>query len=182
MTCYNQRPSTSRPQIPHVNGLFTRKGTFPFRGVGMVRRTARRRLTMIELLFDRFDRLTAGGLRVVRKRFTILELLAVLVILLILLSLLIPALSQAKRKAMNMLCLGNIRQQLIGLNVYDRDGRHYGQVVDIIETGSNDVYVVRSGEKEILIPMIDWVVKTIDIEEKKLIFENVEGLIEDSTV
>ena len=72
--------------------------------------------------------------------------------------------------------------QVIGLNVYDRDDRHYGQVVDIIETGSNDVYVVRNSEKEILIPMIDWVVKTIDIEEKKLIFENVEGLIEDSTV
>ena len=72
--------------------------------------------------------------------------------------------------------------QVIGMNVYDGGGQYHGQVVDIIETGSNDVYVVQDGEKEILIPMIDWVVKTIDIEEKKLIFENVEGLIEDSTV
>jgi 16S rRNA processing protein RimM len=72
--------------------------------------------------------------------------------------------------------------QVIGLNVYNEDGRYYGQVADIIETGSNDVYVVRDGSKEILIPMIDWVVKSIDIEEKKLIFDNVEGLIEDSTV
>jgi len=72
--------------------------------------------------------------------------------------------------------------QVIGLNVYDQDGRHYGQVEDIIETGSNDVYVVRDGSKEILIPMIDWVVKNIDLEEKKLIFDNVEGLIEDTSV
>jgi 16S rRNA processing protein RimM len=76
--------------------------------------------------------------------------------------------------------------QVIGLNVYDKDGRHYGQVEDIIETGSNDVYVVRDGSrddsKEVLIPMIDWVVKNIDLEEKKLIFENVEGLIEDTSV
>jgi len=72
--------------------------------------------------------------------------------------------------------------QVIGLNVYDEDGCYYGQVVEIIETGSNDVYVVRDGEKEILIPMIDWVVKTVDIEKNKLIFDNVEGLIEDSTV
>ncbi len=72
--------------------------------------------------------------------------------------------------------------QVIGLNVYDEDGRHYGQVEDIIETGSNDVYIVRDGAKEVLIPMIDWVVKSIDLEEKKLIFDNVEGLIEDSTV
>jgi len=72
--------------------------------------------------------------------------------------------------------------QIIGLNVYDKDGRHYGQVEEIIETGSNDVYVVRDGVNEVLIPMIDWVVKKIDIEEKKLIFDNVEGLIEDSAV
>jgi len=74
------------------------------------------------------------------------------------------------------------RFQIEGLAVYDLDGRYYGRVEDIIETGSNDVYVVRDGDREILIPMIDWVVKSIDINEKKLIFENVEGLIEDSPV
>jgi 16S rRNA processing protein RimM len=74
------------------------------------------------------------------------------------------------------------RFQIEGLAAYDLNGRYYGQVEDIIETGSNDVYVVRDGNKEILIPMIDWVVKNIDINEKKLVFENVEGLIEDSPV
>jgi len=74
------------------------------------------------------------------------------------------------------------RFQIEGLAAYDLDGRYYGRVEDIIETGSNDVYVVRDGNREILIPMIDWVVKSIDINEKKLIFENVEGLIEDSPV
>lgn len=72
--------------------------------------------------------------------------------------------------------------QVIGLDVYDEDHHSYGKVVEIIETGSNDVYVVQDGKKEILIPMIDWVVKTIDIEENKLVFDNVEGLIEESTV
>jgi 16S rRNA processing protein RimM len=74
------------------------------------------------------------------------------------------------------------RFQIEGLAAYDLNGRYYGRVEDIIETGSNDVYVVRDGDREILIPMIDWVVKSIDINEKKLIFENVEGLIEDSPV
>ena len=74
------------------------------------------------------------------------------------------------------------RFQIEGLNAYDQEGRYYGQVEDIIETGSNDVYVVRNGEKEILIPMIDWVVTDIDVHEKKLVFNNVEGLIEDSPV
>ena len=74
------------------------------------------------------------------------------------------------------------RFQIKGLSAYDQNGRYFGRVEDIIETGSNDVYVVRDGDKEILIPMIDWVVKNIDIHEKKLIFDNVEGLIEDSPV
>lgn len=74
------------------------------------------------------------------------------------------------------------RFQIEGLSAYDQEGRYYGHVEDIIETGSNDVYVVRDGEKEILIPMIDWVVTNIDVHEKKLVFNNVEGLIEDSSV
>ena len=72
--------------------------------------------------------------------------------------------------------------EIEGLKVYDEEGRCYGSVVEIIETGSNDVYVVRDVQKEILLPMIDSVVKTIDLEQGKLVFHKVEGLIEDTPV
>jgi len=72
--------------------------------------------------------------------------------------------------------------QIEGLKAYDLDGNCYGEVVDIIKTGSNDVYVVSDGQKELLLPMIDWVIKTIDLEKGTLVFDNVEGLIEDSPV
>ena len=42
---------------------------------------------------------------------------------------------------------------LIGLNVYLDDGKEIGVLSEIIETGSNDVIVVK-GDKEILIPYI----------------------------
>jgi 16S rRNA processing protein RimM len=64
-----------------------------------------------------------------------------------------------------------------GLDVYDEDGKYYGRVVEIMETGSNDVYVVQDGKREILLPMIESVVKTIDVKENKLIFHVVEGLL-----
>lgn len=67
--------------------------------------------------------------------------------------------------------------EIEGLQVYDEDGRYYGRVVEIMETGSNDVYVVRDGKREILLPMIESVVKTIDVKEQKLIFHVVEGLL-----
>ncbi len=67
--------------------------------------------------------------------------------------------------------------EIVGLHVYDEEGRYYGRVVEIMETGSNDVYVVQDGKKEILLPMIESVVKTIDVKEQKLIFHVVEGLL-----
>lgn len=67
--------------------------------------------------------------------------------------------------------------EILGLQVYDEDGRHYGHIVEIMETGSNDVYVVQDGKKELLLPMIDSVVKTISVKENKLVFHVVEGLL-----
>jgi 16S rRNA processing protein RimM len=72
--------------------------------------------------------------------------------------------------------------QIEGLQAYDEAGRYYGTVNEIIVTGSNDVYVVQDGDKELLLPMIDSVVKSIDLKENKLIFHIIEGLLEDYPV
>jgi len=72
--------------------------------------------------------------------------------------------------------------QIEGLQVFDEEGRYYGTVNEIIVTGSNDVYVVQDGDKELLLPMIDSVVKSIDPKENKLIFHIIEGLLEDYPV
>ncbi len=72
--------------------------------------------------------------------------------------------------------------QVKGLQVFDEEGRFYGTVTEIIATDSNDVYVVQDGSKELLLPMIDSVVKSIDLVENKLIFHIIEGLLEDHPV
>lgn len=66
---------------------------------------------------------------------------------------------------------------LIGCSVYDENQNNLGVVVDVFKTGSNDVYVVKNAEnKELLIPAISDVVKSIDIENKKIIIKMLEGL------
>ena len=72
--------------------------------------------------------------------------------------------------------------QIEGLRVYDEDGHYYGNIEEIIRTGSNDVYVVRDDRNELLLPMIDSVVKTINLEAGTLIFHPVGGLLEDTPV
>jgi 16S rRNA processing protein RimM len=67
--------------------------------------------------------------------------------------------------------------QIIGLRVYDLEGSYLGEVTDILETGANDVYVVRrTGKKDLLIPALKIIVKEIDIKEKQMIVQLLPGL------
>lgn len=67
---------------------------------------------------------------------------------------------------------------LIGLDVYTENGELLGKLDDIFYTGSNDVYVVKNSEgKQILLPAISDVIKNIDLEQKKIVVNLIEGLL-----
>jgi 16S rRNA processing protein RimM len=69
--------------------------------------------------------------------------------------------------------------QLLGLHVQTIDNQDLGTLERIIETGANDVYLVRSAQdKEILIPAIKSVIETIDFEQKLMIVKLLPGLLE----
>ena len=69
---------------------------------------------------------------------------------------------------------------IIGLSVFSIDDEYIGRVTSIIETGSNDVYVVTCPEdhdvEEVLVPALAWVVKTIDLDKKSMTVDLPEGL------
>lgn len=66
--------------------------------------------------------------------------------------------------------------QLIGLDVIE-NGQKIGQVKDILETGANDVYLIRTiNKKELLLPAIESVILEIDILNNQLIVKIPEGL------
>jgi 16S rRNA processing protein RimM len=69
--------------------------------------------------------------------------------------------------------------QVIGLEVEDAITHEvFGRVADILETGANDVYVVKSANgKEILVPAIKDVVKQIDPAAGRILIEPLPGLI-----
>ena len=67
---------------------------------------------------------------------------------------------------------------LLGLEVYTDEQILLGILEDIFNTGSNDIYVVKSSDgKQILLPAIKDVVKNIDIENKKITVHIIPGLI-----
>ncbi len=65
---------------------------------------------------------------------------------------------------------------IIGLSVYTIDEKFIGRVESIIPTGSNDVYVVKNNDDEILIPGLESVVKEIDLKQKIMRVDLPEGL------
>ena len=68
------------------------------------------------------------------------------------------------------------QHQLIGLSVVTADGTLLGSVADILETGANDVYVVRGPQGDILLPATQEVVLSIDLEAQQMVVHLLEGL------
>jgi 16S rRNA processing protein RimM len=66
---------------------------------------------------------------------------------------------------------------LIGLEVFTESGEKIGIIADVFNTGASDIYdVKRDGKKNLLLPVIDEVVKNVDIEGGKVIVNVMEGL------
>ena len=69
--------------------------------------------------------------------------------------------------------------EIIGCQVFDENDKNLGEIIDILTPGANDVWVIKGENgKEILIPYIEDVVKQIDITNKKVNIEVMEGLID----
>jgi 16S rRNA processing protein RimM len=67
--------------------------------------------------------------------------------------------------------------QVVGLQVTTIDGSDLGEIVDVIETKANNVFVVKSGPEEILIPDTPEVIKDIDFDLGTMTIELIPGLI-----
>lgn len=70
-------------------------------------------------------------------------------------------------------------QDLIGLEVTDADsGEIYGRLSQVTSTGANDVYHIKNGDREWLIPAIPDVIVKTDIEGGRMIIRKMDGLFE----
>ncbi|MDF2556309.1 MAG: rRNA-processing protein RimM [Bacillales bacterium] len=69
--------------------------------------------------------------------------------------------------------------EIIGCEVFNEKETLIGTITEILTPGANDVWVVRTpNKKEVLIPYIESVVKIINIDEKKIVIEEMEGLFD----
>ena len=68
---------------------------------------------------------------------------------------------------------------LIGIEVYDEDGKYLGVLQKVIETGANDVYEVKFEDgREVLFPAIRQCILDVDMENRKMKVHIMDGLLD----
>ena len=73
----------------------------------------------------------------------------------------------------------NFIADLIDMEVVTDEGKVLGTLTDVIETGANDVYAVKTPEgKEILLPAIRDCILDVNVDEKRMTGHVMEGLLD----
>ncbi len=73
----------------------------------------------------------------------------------------------------------NFIADLIGMEVRTDEGLYLGELSDVMETGANDVYVVKPPEgKGLLLPAIRDCILDVNVEEKRMLVHVLEGLLD----
>lgn len=68
--------------------------------------------------------------------------------------------------------------ELIGMEVLSESGEKLGRIVEVFQTGSNDVYVMKQGKKETYLPATKEIIKQVDRTHKRMVIHVRDGLLE----
>lgn len=69
---------------------------------------------------------------------------------------------------------------IIGCTVFDFETKkEYGKIVDVSQTGANDVWHVKNGDSEFLIPKVEEFIKQVDIENALVYITPIKGMFDD---
>ena len=69
--------------------------------------------------------------------------------------------------------------ELVGLDVVDKDDNKLGFVVGVSNNGANDLLSVKTKSKNIsLVPFVKAIVTTVSLKDKKVTINNIEGLLQ----
>lgn len=85
----------------------------------------------------------------------------------------------SRKNAVKLAPNENFIVDLIGLLVVLEDGTKFGTLVDVIQTGANDVYVVKTEEgKEVLLPAIPECILDVNLDTQTVTIHLMKGLVD----
>lgn len=66
---------------------------------------------------------------------------------------------------------------LLGCEVVTAEGRALGPLTQVLRTAANDVYIIGTGKNEILLPVIQDVVREVDLANRRILVTPTPGLL-----
>lgn len=69
-----------------------------------------------------------------------------------------------------------VDEDYIDMEVYT--DKYIGKITDILK-GKEDIFVIENEDKKYLVPNVDYFIKNIDLDNKKLYINNIKGLIDE---
>ncbi len=61
--------------------------------------------------------------------------------------------------------------QLLGLEVFDVAGARVGEITDILDNPANDIYVISADDRQVLVPAVSEVVRSIDLAAGRIVVD-----------
>jgi 16S rRNA processing protein RimM len=69
--------------------------------------------------------------------------------------------------------------ELVGMSLYDENGKKLGFVVGVSNNGASDLLSVKTNSKQIcLVPFVEAIIREVSLEKKSITINNLEGLLE----
>jgi 16S rRNA processing protein RimM len=68
--------------------------------------------------------------------------------------------------------------EAIGCEVFLTDGSRLGAIEEVFSNGAQDIWIVRDGEREVLVPVIENVVKAMDFAARRVTIDPIPGLLD----
>lgn len=69
--------------------------------------------------------------------------------------------------------------ELVGMDLYDTDNKKLGFVIGVSNNGANDLLSVKTMTKKVcLVPFVEAFIKNVDLQNKLIVINNIEGLLE----
>ncbi|MGH7453343.1 MAG: ribosome maturation factor RimM [bacterium] len=69
--------------------------------------------------------------------------------------------------------------EIIGLPAYTAAGEPLGEIVNIETFPAHDVWVIRNGDRERLVPAVEAFIKEVDVQNRRIVIVPIPGLLED---
>lgn len=67
---------------------------------------------------------------------------------------------------------------ILGFEVIDQDGNNLGLLVNVLATGTNDIWTIKSDTEELLIPALKNIVKKVDMSKKRIVVSLPDGYVD----